>query len=160
MSYRRFLVALSLACISVSATDAEARKNNIRAWHTYVVSGQDFQPYLNGQTINQTAQWDMAAWTPQAWIDSVGGDADAIIRDFYAAGIMVDQYKTKKNIPALRVGDAFMQLSGGDRRKVLMLIDHIYGVTASEEFGMFYVYFDRYDREPVGLYNTQGFQSY
>ncbi|MCB1591301.1 MAG: hypothetical protein KDI90_02505 [Alphaproteobacteria bacterium] len=119
----------------------------------------DFKPYLGNQQLSQRSLWDNDNWTPEAWIKDAG-DEKRIIRDFYAADIVSDQYVDGDNIPVLVVGDNFMKLSGLDRRRVLKFVDHVFGITQAEDDGMFYVYYRELDDDPLGVYNKYGLQQY
>ncbi len=154
-----FLVLIGLA-FSFVPTEVEARSRlNMWSWWSNHWQDHNFHPYLNEQQIKQRSLWDQDDWTPEAWIKDAG-DEKRIIRDFYATGIVTKQYVDGDNIPVLRVGDAFMQLSGLDQRRVLQFIDHVFEITSSEENGMFYVYNDELRRKPMGLFNQYGFQAY
>lgn len=154
-----FLVLIGLAC-SFVPTDVEARSRvNMWSWWSNHWQDYNFHPYLNEQKIKQRSLWDQDEWTPEAWIKDAG-DEKRIMRDFYATGIVKQQYVDGDNIPVLRVGDAFMQLSGLDQRRVLQFVDHVFEITTSTENGMFYVYHDELRRKPLGLFNQYGFQAY
>ena len=114
---------------------------------------------MDDQKINNRALWDQDTWTPEAWIKDAG-DAKRIMRDFYAVGIVTDQYEDGDDIPVLEVGEAFLQLAGVDQRRVLAFVDHVFQITAAEENGMFYVYYAEDKSDPAGIYTKHGFQSY
>ena len=154
MRFLGFLLVLAVFYMG-SVSQSHARKGFL--WQKYSVS--DFEPYLGDQKINNRALWDGDEWTPQDWLKEEG-DAKRIIRDFYEAEIITDQYKDSDDIPVLEVGDAFINLSSSYRYRVLRFVDHIFEITSSEENGTFYVFYAGNDDEALGLYNKHGFQSY
>lgn len=149
-------------CLLVLITSAGfSTQSHATSWKWWPANWQntDFQPYIGQQQLNQRSLWDGDTWTPEAW-EKDAGDSRRIMRDFYAAGILTDQYSDSKNIPVLEVGEAFFLLSGIDQRRVLQFVDYVFEITTSEENGMFYVYYKLDDEKPAGLYNQYGFQSY
>ncbi len=155
----RFLMILTVCVAGLSAVSHAKPKPWVWGWWPSHWQGLDFKPYLGQQQIRQRSLWDGDAWTPEAWVKEAG-DAKRIIRDFYETGIIVDQYENSDNIPVLKVGETFVRLSGVDRRRVLKFVDHTFGITTAEEFGMFYVYYDQNDEDPMGVFNKYGFQQY
>ncbi|MGH1404791.1 MAG: hypothetical protein ACRBDL_11160 [Alphaproteobacteria bacterium] len=153
-----FLVLVSLS-FGIATSAQAGPKPWIWGWWPSHWQNLDFQPYLNHQKINQRSLWDQDTWTPEAWIKDAG-DARRIVRDFYAVEIVTDQYKDGDDIPVLEVGEAFLQLSNMDQRRVLRFVDHVFEITSAEENGMFYVYYAEVDSEPMGIYNKYGFQAY
>ncbi len=119
----------------------------------------EFQPYLGDQKISQRSLVDDDTWKPEDWIKN-DGDEKRIMRNLYAANILSKQYKDRKNIPVLEVGDNFIELSSVDRDRILKFVDYVFEITLSEENGMFYVLYGDNKDEPLGLYNKHGFQSY
>lgn len=154
---RFFGFALVLAvCTLAFVTPSQAKKWE---WWPGNWRSVDFQPYIGGQKLHQSSLWEGDDWSPEAWTKDAG-DSRRIMRDFYAAGIVTNQYTDGDNIPVLEVGEAFTLLSALDKRRVLEFIDYVFEITTSEENGMFYVYYAEDDDEPMGLYNKHGFQSY
>ncbi len=153
------LAVLGMFCIGISATAHASPKPWAWSWWPSHWKNLDFQPYFGEQKISHRSLWDQDTWTPEAWIKDAGSDK-RILKNFYSAGIVTDQYSDGDNIPVLEVGDAFLQLSGTDQRRVLGFVDYVFEITASEENGMFYVYYYADDDEPMGLFNKYGFQSY
>ncbi len=154
----RFLVLAALFFTFVSAP-VLAKKATKSSWRYTAGEKDDFTPYIGRQKLGQRSHKDNDTWTPQDWLENEG-DAKAIIRDFYEGGILVKQYIGRKQIPALRVGEPFVRLSNFDQRRILAFIDYVFEITTSTEDGLYYVYYEADDKEPLGLYNKYGFQSY
>lgn len=158
MRFLSFFICLAVAVIGFSDSGF-ARKGNGWSLFPKKVKELDFKPYLNEQQIRQRSLWDGDVWTPEAWIRDAG-DEKRVMRDFYTYDIVTNQYTDRKNIPVLEVGEAFVQLSGVDQRRVLEFVDYVFQITPATEDGMFYVYLKDEKKEPMGLYNKYGFQSY
>ncbi len=158
-----FPLILVLVSVSFSAQSYAGSKS----WGGWSKSWQelDFQPYLGEQKTSQRSLVDDDAWTPEDWAKD-DRDKKRVMRNLYAGDIITKQYKDRKNIPVLEVGDSFIALSSIDRSRILQFVDHVFEITSSEENGMFYVFYDDKnakildDNEPLGLYNKHGFQSY
>ncbi len=152
---------LLLVSFSIGTTSHSYASEKPWAWGWWPAhwQGLDFKPYLGNQKIGQGSLWDDDAWTPEAWIKDAG-DEKRIMRDFYATGIVVKQYKNGDNIPVLELGNQFIQLSGLDQRRILQFVDHVFNITKAEENGMFFVVYSEADDSPMGIYNKYGFQSY
>lgn len=155
----RFLVLAAFFVVGFSAPVMAKKSSYSNWWGSSNVFAEDFTPYIGRQKLGQRSHKDDDAWTPQDWVKNEG-DEKAIIRDFYEGDILVKQYIGRQDIPVLRVGEAFVRLSNFDQKRVLAFIDYVFEITASEQYGMFYVYYERDDDEPLGLYNRYGFQSY
>ncbi len=136
-----------------------AKKATYQSWIYTDWYTADFEPYIGRQKLGQPSIKGSDTWTPQDWVEKEG-DEKQIIRDFYEGGIIVKQYIGRKNIPVLRVGRPFVELSNFDQVRILRFIDYVFEITTSETDGMYYVYYERDDNEPLGLYNKFGFQSY
>ena len=114
-------------------------------------------------------------WKPEDWAQATGGDPLQLIRDFYNAGIITDQYincdGTMDSIldyfgllksgcqgkMVLEVGIPFMRLSNQDKHRVAAYVDYVYEVTATRDNGAFVLYHSR-NHEPVGVYTQSGLQ--
>ncbi len=158
MRFLSFFICLAVAVIGFSDAGF-ARKGNGWSLFPKKVKELDFKPYLNEQQIRQRSLWDGDAWTPEAWIRDAG-DEKRVMRDFYEYKIVTNQYTDNRNIPVLEVGEPFVQLSGVDQRRVLEFVDYVFQITPASDNGMFYVYLKGEKKEPMGLYNQYGFQSY
>ncbi len=157
----RILAFLLVAMVAFGGFSGEAFAKKKTGWSFWSLNWgvYKFEPYIGEQQIRQRSLWDGDHWTPEAWIEDAG-DEKRIMRDLYASGIIVKQYTGKKNIPVLKVGEPFTRLSGIDQRRVLEFVDHVFEITTAEENGMFYVVYENDKKEPMGLYNQYGFQSY
>ena len=159
----RFLVLLvvlfgSFAVFSQNDASAEP-KPWVWSWWPSHWTNLDFQPYFGDQTLSQRSIRDDDTWTPEAWIKDAG-DAKRIMRDFYAYQIVSDQYIGDEDIPVLEVGAQYKLLSPKDQLRVVRFVDHVFKITEGEENGMFYVFLEGYDDDPIGLYNKYGLQRY
>ena len=119
----------------------------------------DFDPYVGQQKLKQRSTKDMDSWKPADWIDNPG-DEKIILRDFYAMGIIKEQYMDHDNIPVLLVGEAFANLATFDQKRVLEFVDYVFNITELEENGMFYVVYERDTSEPLGIFNKSGYINY
>lgn len=156
----RFLSFLLLFTVAVTGFSQQSYADKATYWDALYHDGYEhnFEPYMGQQVLKQRSIWDNDTWTPEDWIDNPG-DEKIILRDFYAIGLLKKQF-VDGGIPVLRVGEKFVQLSGFDQRRVLEFIDYVFEITTSEENGMFYVYYEKDDDNPLGLYNKHGFQNY
>lgn len=153
-----FLLVVATFAMGASVS-VFAKKATYANWLATPISKGDFTPYIGRQKLGQRSHKDDDIWTPQDWIENEG-DETAIIRDFYEADIIVKQFVNSQNVPVLRVGESFVKLSNFDQKRVLDFVDFVFQITTAEENGMFYVQYERDDKEPLGLYNKHGFQSY
>lgn len=157
----RILSSLLLFTVVLVGYTSQSQAGHATYWDYIYHEGykHDFDPYVGSQKLKQRTEKDQDSWTPADWIDNPG-DEKIILRDFYKMGILEKQYMNKKNVPVLRVGEKFIQLSGFDQNRILAFVDYVFKITESEEFGMFYVYYYREDNEPLGTYNKSGFIQY
>ncbi|MCK5375161.1 MAG: hypothetical protein KAJ40_07745 [Alphaproteobacteria bacterium] len=157
----RIFTFLFLFTLAVTGVSGQSMADKATYWGFLYHDGykHDFQPYLGQEKLAQPSTADMDSWTPADWVDNPG-DEKVILHDFYSLGLIKKQYIDRDNIPALRVGEPFIQLSSFDQKRVLAFIDYVFKITESEENGMFYVYYNRNDSEPLGIYNKSGFISY
>ncbi len=154
----RFLLLVAIMFAGFTAP-AIAKKATKSQWRYTPGELNDFTPYIGRQKLGQRSHKDDDTWTPQDWVVNEG-DEKAIIRDFYEGRIIVKQYVGSRDIPVLRVGEPFVRLSNFDQKRVLAFIDYVFEITTSSQDGMYYVYYEADDKEPLGLYNKYGFQSY
>lgn len=154
----RLLLLLAVVFAGFTAP-AVAKKATKPLWRFTPGEKSDFTPYIGRQKLGQRSHKDDDTWTPQDWVKNEG-DEKAIIRDFYEGGILVKQFIGRKNIPVLRVGEPFVRLSNFDQKRILDFIDYVFEITTTTEDGMYFVYYEADDKEPLGLYNKHGFQSY
>jgi hypothetical protein len=156
----RFLSFLALSTVLLMGYSQQAHADKATYWDALYHTGykHNFEPYVGKQVLKQRSTIDNDSWTPEDWIDNPG-DEKVIIRDFYTMDILEKQYMDGE-IPVLRVGEAFMLLSKFDQVRVLTFLDYVFEITTSSENGMFYVYSERDDDNPLGLYNKYGFQNH
>jgi hypothetical protein len=112
------------------------------------------RPYLHDSRIRHNRQWDDRTWTPSDWLAQRGGDGLAMVESFYVAGILSDQYRRNK-VPVLEVGPEFHALGGYDKRRIVRLVDKVYGVTVTDPRGIFRLR-DGETGRYIGLYSRRG----
>jgi len=156
----RFLGLLLLFAVVFTGFSSQSYAKKATHWGFLYHDGykHNFEPYMGKQKLNQGSIEDNDTWTPQDWIDNPG-DEKIVLRDFYAMNILVKQFMDN-GIPVLRVGAPFVQLSSFDQGRVLAFVDYVFEITTSNKDGMFYVYYEADDNNPLGLYNKYGFQNY
>ena len=156
----RFLGFLLLFAVAFTGFTQQSHADKATYWDAFYHDGykHNFDPYVGQQKLKQRSVHDNDTWTPQDWIDNPG-DEKVVLRDFYTMNVLVKKYMDD-GIPVLRVGEKFVQLSDFDQIRVLKFVDYVFGITTAEENGMFYVYYDANDDEPLGLFNKYGFQNY
>lgn len=156
----RFLSFLLLFTVVFVGFSQQSYADKADHWSYIYHDGykHNFEPYVGKQVLKQRSTIDNDTWTPEDWIDNPG-DEKIILRDFYTMNILVKQFMDD-GIPVLRVGAPFVQLSKFDQKRVLAFIDYVFEITSSKENGMFYVYFEKDDDNPLGLYNKHGFQNH
>lgn len=164
MRIKTMRVLTLFVCFAVAVigfSDVSHARKDSRGWSLFPkkVEDPDYKPYLNEQQIRQSTLWTGDSWTPDSWIRDAG-DEKRIMRDFYTFNIVTNQYTDLKNIPVLEVGEPFVQLSGVDQRRVLEFVDYVFQITSSSEDALFYVFLQGEKKEPMGLFNKYGFQSY
>jgi len=153
-----FLLLFAIAAVGFSYQSVAGHATH---WGYITHEGykHDFDPYVGQQKLKQRSTKDMDSWSPADWIDNPG-DEKIILRDFYAMGIIKEQYMDHDNIPVLRVGGAFERLATFDQKRVLEFVDYVFNITESEKNGMFYVVYERDESEPLGIYNKSGYINY
>jgi hypothetical protein len=119
------------------------------------------RPYLEPGKPPHNSQWDQIDWAPQDWLRMHAAELD-LIRDFYRARIINDQYVDREwfglgrpIVPVLEVGPGFYHLGGHDKRRVAETFDHVYGITGSKMFGMFSLV-DWRTGDQIGTYTQYG----
>ncbi len=156
----RFLGLFLLFTVVLAGFSAQSYAEKANKWGFLYHDGykHKFEPYMGQEKLRQRSIEDNDTWTPQDWIKNPG-DEKIILRDFYTMGILVKQFMDN-DIPVLRVGEPFVQLSTFDQRRILAFIDYVFEITTSKKDGMFYIYYEADDNNPLGLYNKYGFQNY
>lgn len=115
----------------------------------------DFIPYLEDGKRPHNSQWNNSTWRPEHW-EAQRKDAMEVIQGFYTADIVRDQY-VDDDIPVLKVGPGFYMLGGEDKRRVVRMVDYVYGITTAHENGMFMLHDWRTD-DAIGSYTRYGLQ--
>ena len=154
----RFL-ALFLVVTMACAMSGQAQANPkpwIWGWWPSHWRNLDFKPYLEDPKQPHNSQWNGANWHPQDWVDQRDSDENKLIRGFYYADILRDQYEDD-GVPVLEVGPAFYMLGGQDRRRVAETVDYVYKVTEQRVDGMFMLY-DWRTKKAIGSYTRYGLQ--
>jgi hypothetical protein len=145
MKNRNHINALTLGLALITVACAPAVKKD-----------PDFRPYLENPKQEQHAQWRSNPWQVGDWAASpASGQAqmDALFR----AGVLQDFVPAKKDTQAtLIVGQGFYHLSGFDKRRAVMLFDHLYNVTGGSPAVMRLQ--DGYTGRIVGMYDKAGLQ--
>jgi hypothetical protein len=159
MRKSRFLLVLLASITIAPQANAGPPKPWVWGWWPSHWQGLDFKPYLGDQQIKNRSLWDGDTWTPELWIADAGGDPKRIMHDFYANGIIQDQFKNGDDVPVLQVGETFLRLSGSDRIRILRFVDHVFEITKQPE-GMFFVQLGDEDDLPLGIWDKRGFQQY
>lgn len=116
----------------------------------------EVRPYLEEAKIPHNSQWADDEWSPQDWIDSMGGNPMNVIQGFYDAGIITDQYFDDEK-PVLEVGQTFLDLGSKDKRRVVAFVDEVFGVTKFNGAGTIFILFHE-DDLPIGEFNKDGLQ--
>jgi hypothetical protein len=117
---------------------------------------QDFKPYKDDPILTHLYRQKLDAnWKPQQWISAVGG-AEKTMDLLYRADIIRAQNESE-GIPVMVVGPAFYRLSPENQRKMVQVVDHIYGITQTHPAGLFYLR-DWHTKYAVGLYDHNGLQ--
>ena len=149
--------ALLLAFAGGIAGPAKAEpKAGYWAWWPEHWQDLTFKPYLEPPVGPQNSQWEEKKWEPADWSAQRAGGGKQVIRDFYRAEILSNQY-VKDHVPVLEVGPNFYNLSGYDKRRVMRLIDDAYKITGDHENAMFTVT-DWRTKKQIGLYTANGLQ--
>lgn len=114
-------------------------------------------PYHEGGRLPQNSQYkERHQHEARHWAVSRGGH-QRLLNQFYQAQIITDQY-VSDDVPVVEVGNAFMQLSGHDQRRVMDFIDDMYGATRyNNHNGVIRITYWR-TGEPIGLYTKYGLQ--
>lgn len=148
-------LVLSVAIMSLSSTAYAEPKPWVFSWWESHWDNLDFVPYLENGKHPHNSQWNNSTWQPQHW-EAQRTDGMEVIRGFYAADILRDQY-VDDDIPVLEVGPGFYMLGGEDKRKVATMVDYVYGITQGKQDGMFMLH-DYESDEAIGSFTRFGLQ--
>lgn len=141
----------------LATTPAQAEpKPWIFGWAPSHWENQDFQPYIDHPHHPHAKQWDHQPWQVEDWLVQRDGDGRRMIRDFYNAGIITDQY-TRRRVPVVEIGPGFYYLGARDKGRVMAVVDSVYNYTNRSENALFMLY-DGNSRKPVGIYSREGLQ--
>lgn len=163
----KILILLSFVAVLGLAGDAEARKKQ-SSWygdggfwsnnHEDYTRMKKFNPYLENSRHLQIPQWEHKDWYAEDWLSQK--DGMELISGFYAANILHDQVMEEgESIPTLMVGPNFYRLSGYDKRRVVHIVDVVYGITAEKKQGSF-ILKDWNTRMPIGAFDENGLRLY
>lgn len=151
------LVFMALSAIVCGARPAAA--SEARPWHRYLwppaYDAIDWERRLmqNGTTPHPD-QWDASGWKPEHWMAQRGGQGAGMVEHFFTVGILEDQ-SMEDDIPVLEVGTEFFRIGGEDQRRVMALVDRVYGVTTKSPHRMFLIE-DGETGRPLGTYTVSG----
>ncbi len=148
------MIAAAAAVFSFTSEAYAGPKPWVWSWWGSHWEGLDFVPYQNGKHPHNT-QWEKRGWQPEYWAVQRESGIE-VVRGFYFADIVRGQY-VKDEIPVLEVGPGFYNLGGEDQRRVVAMVDDVYGITNAKEFGMFNLV-DWETKEPIGAYTRYGLQ--
>lgn len=156
---KKIILLTSVAALTLSAS-AQAGGPKFLGWvwwpsHWY---NQDFQPYYETSTEPHNTQWDdnklsEEQWTPKEWVSLDGGSGFELIRKFYVADILRDQYVSRGK-PYIVVGPNFYHLGGAEKERVMRTVDAVYKVTDYSPKA-FYLEDFRTD-QVIGIYSKNG----
>ena len=150
-----FIAFFALAVLTFAAPAKAESKWWIWGWgpgHWEQLNG--FKPYIEHPTQTQNKQWDNDPWKPADWAKQRPGGGEEVVKGFYKADIIREQY-TEDGLPAVRVGQGFYMLGGNDQRKVMAMLDYVYGITSNAVYGGFQIY-DWNTRAQIGAYTQYG----
>lgn len=156
---KKFLIFPVLAAMAIAQPAQAGTKFLGLMWWPSHWYNQDFQPYYEDSIGPHNSQWDSTYlndknWTPQEWVAADGGNGFELIRKWYVADIIRDQYVTGGGKPYIVVGPNFYHLGGADKERVMQTVDAVYKVTDYSP-GMFYLEDFRTDKV-VGIYSKSG----
>jgi hypothetical protein len=150
--------------LSVQPANAEP-KPWVWGWWPGHWDKQDFKPHIDDPKIPHNIQWKNGLygqdWTPENWIRAKGSPEE-VIKGFYRAGIITDQ-TDYDDVPVLEVGDAYLKLSGQEKRRIAEFMDYVFQVTEKSPAKMFYIFHEDsgfliWPGRPVGVYTQAGLQ--
>ncbi|MCI5060010.1 MAG: hypothetical protein MRY79_02940 [Alphaproteobacteria bacterium] len=111
------------------------------------------ESYLEYERHLQIPQWAHEDWYAEDWTSKKKGMD--LVQDFYKADIFRDQVTDENGMPVLIVGPNFYHLSGYDKRRVVHVLDVVYGLTASKTNGSFYLQ-DWHSEKIIGSFDRHG----
>lgn len=111
-------------------------------------------PYLENGRHAHPSQW-RDRWMVGDWVRNSKEGLQQIQR-FYDTQVLTDQY-TRDGIPVLEVGSGFYHLSGRDQRRILTLVDTVYGITSAKEPPRVFQIRDWKTNKLLGVYSKAGY---
>ena len=118
------------------------------------------RPLLNVAKPPHNVAWDKDQWRPELWTESRDGDQMAVINGFYEAGIVLDQTEETYG-PVLIVGQAFIELSPQEQRRVAAYFDDVFKVTETHPTKSYRIDFlvpSTHLYKRIGRYTQDGLQ--
>lgn len=151
------LTGLSLLALTTAA-EAKSKFLGVIWWPSHWYN-QDFQPYYETSTEPHNTQWNdnklsPQQWTAQDWVNMNGGNGKDLIRKWYVADILRDQYMNWGK-PYVTVGPNFYHLGGADKERVIRTMDSVYKFTDSAKAKTIFLEDFRTDKV-IGVYTKSG----
>lgn len=112
---------------------------------------------LEGPKGPHNNQWNNSGWSPEGWAEFYG-DKDTQIQQMVKVGILTDlSDMDDDDVAEIEVGQAFVRLSGQEKRRVIEYVDYAYGFTQRNPNGTILIQHD-----PtccyIGIYTKNGLQ--
>ncbi len=163
--YANILILLSFLSILGASYQANAEiKKSWWGWskgHNHYREMKNYHPHLENSRHVQVPQWAHEDWYAEDWTAQKGGNEGdqsggmKLIQGFYSADILRDQTTGHSELPVLVVGPNFYRLSGYDKRRVVHIVDVVYGITEAKHDGSFLLT-DWNTRRPIGVFDQNG----
>ena len=160
------LKILTLIAVCLGSIPAAKADNMVTRWYNSLPSVSEFtgramskkrdlevNPYLEDARHLQIPQWEHKDWYAEDWLSQ--HDGMTLIKGFYEADILEDQYLGYNEVPILVVGPNFYRLSGLDKRRVVHIVDLTYGITESKDNGAFMLK-DWHTKSYIGAFDHNG----
>lgn len=145
--------------LSVLLLPAQGSAETKRSWwgwtkkHDFYRQSQKYRPLLEDSRHVQIPQWEHEDWYAEDWLSQK--DGMELISGFYDADILRDQVIREEGVPVLVVGPNFYRLSGFDKRRVVHVVDVVYGITESGADAAFELE-DWNTRMVIGAFDKEG----
>lgn len=150
---KKLLLTVSLLAIfAPDAAQAGGKWPLIGWWPSHWVD-QDFKPYYQDGQLPHDSQWSHENWEKGDWVAQSGGKGGDLMQKFYNTRLIKGQ-EVEDGVPYLDIDVNFYHLSGFDKQRLAMTVDHIYGVT-SREPRMFFLR-DATTDKVIGQYTSAG----
>lgn len=151
-----FLMMFSLLLVLPGESLAESKKSSWWGWskkHNNYRDMKKYNPHLENSRHVQIPQWEHEDWYAEDWLSQK--DGMELISGFYEADILRDQIVREGQVPVLVVGPNFYHLSGFDKRRVVHVVDVVYGITKSGENRSFELE-DWNTQMAIGTFDAEG----